>query len=464
MTKYLLSWAFLLGGVLAPVPALADIYAAEAAADKQDYPRAFELFRELAELGHPTAQENLAVMYVNGEGVKRDNVLGYAWAAIAIENGGGEAAKGIIAQLDPHMSPAARKRVAEVQAQFGKAALEQRLLPKSFVQGVSDPNPCRMRAVANPDDYYPAGAKLKQLSGTVLVEATVAPDGRARDPRVWYSVPAKIFDEAGRQLALNNQYWPPRVNGVDVPCVVRFKVRFKMDGFGEGGTAELKRVLAETKTKAESGDPRSQLMYGMLLEFRNDMNVAQEDPFSWFVKAAQGGLPSAQYLVGMHGLSRTTQGAEADDSKGLLWLQRAADAGQAEAQAALANYWLRSRPSAAAMDKAFVLLERASASENRDGKFHLAALLATSPYAARRDPQRAIELLAQIEKEVDFDPYFFEIRAAAQAMNGNFAAAQEDQARAMKMARKLGWNSKDAQARLASYADSKPWTGNLFTF
>ena len=53
-------------------------------------------------------------MYVNGEGVKRDNVLGYAWAAIAQENGGGEAAAGIIAQLEPHLNAAARGRVAEV--------------------------------------------------------------------------------------------------------------------------------------------------------------------------------------------------------------------------------------------------------------------------------------------------------------------------------------------------------------
>ena len=47
-------------------------------------------------------------MYVNGEGVKRDNVLGYAWAAIAKESGGGAAAAGILAQLEPHLNAAAR--------------------------------------------------------------------------------------------------------------------------------------------------------------------------------------------------------------------------------------------------------------------------------------------------------------------------------------------------------------------
>ena len=70
----------------------ADLYQASAAAEKGDFARAFPLYRELAELGLPEAQENLAVMYVNGEGVPRDNVLGYAWAKLAIEQEAGREA------------------------------------------------------------------------------------------------------------------------------------------------------------------------------------------------------------------------------------------------------------------------------------------------------------------------------------------------------------------------------------
>ena len=98
----------------------ADLYQAIAAADKQDYARAFELYRELAELGHPEAQENLAVMYVNGEGVQRDNVLGYAWAKLALDNGGGEPAREIVRQLEPHLTAAARQRLADLQAHYRK--------------------------------------------------------------------------------------------------------------------------------------------------------------------------------------------------------------------------------------------------------------------------------------------------------------------------------------------------------
>jgi hypothetical protein len=58
--------------MLASPMARADLYAAEAAAKAKDFARAFELFRELAETGNTYAQENLAVMYVNGEGVARE--------------------------------------------------------------------------------------------------------------------------------------------------------------------------------------------------------------------------------------------------------------------------------------------------------------------------------------------------------------------------------------------------------
>jgi TonB family protein len=451
--------------ILMPVISRADLYSASAAAEKKDFARAFELYGELAQIGLPEAQENLAVMYVNGEGVKRDNVLGYAWAAIALENGGGEAAKGIVAQLEPHLTTAARSRVAEVQARFGKASLEERLLPKVYVPGMHAGKQCEMRVPANPDTYYPYDAKIQMVSGTVMVEATVAPDGRARNARVWYSLPAKVFDEAGRRVAMNNIYTPPRENGVPVTCTMRFKVRFRVTyGNGGGGDDEQKKVLADVRTKAESGDPRSQLTYGLLLDMRDDMNVSHERPLSWFLKSAQAGVATAQYLVGMNCLAAAPWAGENESTKGLAWLQMAVDAGQIDAQVAMANYLLRSQPGADSFSKALGLVEKAAASDSRDGKYYLAALLATGEDAARRDPKRALELISTMKDEFEFDPTFYEIRAAAEAMLGDFEAAQKDQKTAVSRARKYGWNLADQQARLASYQASKPWTGNLFAY
>jgi hypothetical protein len=184
-------------------------------------------------------------------------------------------------------------------------------------------------------------------------------------------------------------------------------------------------------------------------------------PVVWYVRAAQGGIPTAQYLAGRWLLLAADWGRESDHSKGTAWLQMAADAGQPDAQTLLANYLLRTDPDNAS-GKAQDLLEKAAASGHRDGKFYLAGLLAAGPDAARRDPRRALDLLEQVKGELDFDPAFFEVSAAAHAMLGNFVQAQKDQKTALHGAAKFKWDTKDQQSRLESYMASKPWTGNLF--
>jgi TonB family protein len=324
-----------------------------------------------------------------------------------------------------------------------------------------------MRAVADPDTFYPQGAKRQGISGTVLVEATVAPDGRARNARTWYSLPAGVFDQAGRRVALANVYTPPKENDVAVACTIIFKIKFTIRGPGGVGapTREQQKIFADVRAKAQAGDPRSQLTYDLLLEMRPDMSDVTEPPnINWALKAAQAGLPSAQYLVGMQALSLARHGGAEKGDKGVTWLQMAADAGQPDAQAALANYLLRTRTGAEAFGKAQDLLEKAAASDHRDGKFYLAAVLAAGPDASRRDPKRAIEMLDQVKGEVDFDPTFFEIRAAARAMLGDFAGAEKDQLLALQKAKKLQRDLTDPQARLAGYAASKAWTGNFFAY
>ncbi len=452
--------ALAIAAMLVPVPASADLYAAAAAYQKQDFAASFQLYRELAELGRREAQENLAAMYVDGEGVKRDNALGYAWAVIAKENGAGAGVQNIIDQLEPHMTSAARARVAEVQSQFGMAALTERLLPTPHVPSTPIAAPCAFAKAADPGTYYPPEAKLAGVSGMVFLEATVAPDGRARNVRVWYSLPTKIFDQPGRRLAFDNKYIPPRENGVAISCTIRFKVIFNIsvNGAKPAASTELKKSTAETKSKAEAGDPSAQLLYGLLLETRPELNADQENVTSWYVKAAQAGVPIAQYMVGIRSL------AGVDEAKGLRWLQIAADAGQPDAQLALANYLLRRQPDSETLAKARSLLEKAAGSDSRDAKYQLAALLATAPDGELRDPKRAIDLINQVMQYVDFDPTAFEIRAAAEAMLGDFEAALADQKTALEKANKFRWDVAAQQDRLASYRASTPWTGDLFAY
>jgi len=63
--------ALLLAAVLSCPPARADLFTAQLAYHNGDYEHAFKDYRDLAELGQPLAQYNVAVMYAKGEGVRQ---------------------------------------------------------------------------------------------------------------------------------------------------------------------------------------------------------------------------------------------------------------------------------------------------------------------------------------------------------------------------------------------------------
>ncbi len=48
-----------------------------------DYATALRLWRPMAEQGYPGAQNNLGVMYRDGQGVPEDNVRAYMWFSLA---------------------------------------------------------------------------------------------------------------------------------------------------------------------------------------------------------------------------------------------------------------------------------------------------------------------------------------------------------------------------------------------
>jgi TonB family protein len=448
--------------------ARADLYQAAMALEKQDLPRAFTLFRELAELGHGLAQENLAIMYVNGDGVARDNTLGYAWAKLSLENGGGESAKSIVDQLTPSLRDDSRARVAQLHAQFGRDALLERILPIKKLAPVaaaasSRKGACTMTSAADPANYYPAEAKRLGVAGSVLIQVLVQPDGSARNPRVWYSYPVGAFDAAGRAVALASHYRAKSENGVPVPCSMLFKVKFRVRG-GEAVVEnnEARKSVSELKSKAIAGDPGAQLAYGVILSMLSEFNKDNEDVNAWFLKAAQAGLPPAQYFVGLHLMQGDAY--EKDEVKGRLWLDRAANAGSADAQTVLASYLLRADADTATRTQGFEWLQRAASTKHYEAKFLFASLLVSWPDAARRDPGRALELLEEASISFDYDPAFYEIRAAALAAQGDFKAAKSVQQIAVSRARKLKWDTARQQARLEAYSKGQPGEGELIPF
>jgi TPR repeat protein len=451
-------------GLMAAVTAHADLAGAKQAYAARDYTRAFQLFREIAELGNVTAQENIAAMYVDGEGVKRDNAMGYAWALIARENGGNAAMQTIIDQLQPHLTDALRVRVDEVTGKYGMAALKARLLPAPPVDPSTRPDGvnCKFLRPVNPNKYFPPSAARQGISGSVFVEALVSPDGRAHHPHIWYSVPEAVLDEAGRAVAMSSTYTPPTTSaGVVVPCVIRFKTKFR--SFDSAIDDQMTEAYQNARPLAEGGDAVAQVVYGLLTFDREKYDPKAQRPEDWFMKAAQSGNPLAQYLVGISLFRKDREARESEISKGRVWLEMAARAGQVDAKYALAFDLLDKGANETEYAQAFSWLEDAAKDKHRDGSVYLAALLAAGPDAARRNPQRAIELIEGMNYLWDTDPTPIEVRAAAKAQLGQFDDAQSLQKSAIRLAKRLGWNTAPQAARLAKYEGKTAWTGNLLS-
>jgi TonB family protein len=449
---------FLMAVLLASAGAHADLTGAQKAYADKDFTTAFQLFAEVAQLGNVTGQENVAAMYVDGEGVKRDNVLGYAWATIARENGGNAAMQNIIDQLQPHLDDKSRARVKEITDLFGKAALAERLLP-AYPDAPRPPpgENCRFTRPSNPDDTYPPEAARQGISGSVVVDAPIAADGRTHHPIVLYSVPENVFENAARMNAFTSGFAPRKVNGVVVPCVIRFKVKYRAKP--STNEAALDDALAKSRKFAEAGNPVAQSLYALLMMDRGA--PGSDNPRDWFLKSAQAGVPFAQYVIG---IGLTTESSALPDSekvKGFAWLKLAAAGGQSAAKFALANYTLEHDADALQDPVVYAWLEDAAKAGHRDATLYLAALLAAAPDAMRRDPARALTLVGLSKWDFEIDPAAREVIAAAFAQQQKFDEAISTQQLAIRAAQKLRWDVAPMQARLAKYQGRSAWNGNL---
>jgi hypothetical protein len=114
--------------------------------------------------------------------------------------------------------------------------------------------------------------------------------------------------------------------------------------------------------------------------------------------------------------------------------------------------------------KAVDLLGRAVEAGVPQAKFYLAAVLASHPDEAVRNPKRALELFSGDQGIYELNPIDWEIRAAANANLGQFDEAAELQRRAIRRASSFHWNTTPLKGRLAAYEGKNPWVGDLLAF
>jgi protein TonB len=88
--------------------------------------------------------------------------------------------------------------------------------------------PAKMRSAADPDQYYPPGAKRREEQGSPVVQACVGPNGRLlRDPVVAETSGYPELDQAAVRVAKASRYTAATENGAGLPeSCVKFKVKF----------------------------------------------------------------------------------------------------------------------------------------------------------------------------------------------------------------------------------------------
>lgn len=440
--------------------ARADLLSAQTAYKAGNFEQAFTEFKELAELGQPIAQLNLGVLYARGEGTSISNTYAYAWTSLAAENGVDSAQK-ISADLKAVLTPGSLAIADGIRQQYGREALDARLMPKLLTSGeFEDKEPCKIDKAHLPP--YPPQALSKGVQGGGYVEFTVMPDGRARSPRLLYALPMGYFEKTIRESVRKSKFIPGTKGGQPGPCVMNVYYSFALGDLDAGDYPKLDKLLTTTKASAEAGDPQAQLLYGLLISGLPQIRKPRAEALPWFLKAAQAGSALAQFQTGNSML--LGWGCQCEEDKAAVWLRKAAEADQPDAQVTLAGIALRGDPTEEDIERARIWLERAAASNNPDGKLYLAALLAAAPSDRARNPDRSLELTQSILKSYDDDPTIFEIRAAAFAAKGQFAEATKEQKAALKMAKRLSWDVTPQAARLARYESGQPWFGDLLAF
>jgi TPR repeat protein len=449
-----------LASFLSSTPAWADLYTAEKAHEKGDLSGAFQQFKELAELGQPLAQFNLAVMYARGEGVTTSNTNAHAWASLAAQNGEARG-KALADKLEPMLTPNSLRFSSDLQGQFSQAKLNERLLPQ-VLRGKEymDRDPPRPLKPYVPG--YPKDAERKGIQGETYVEFVVAPDGHPRIPRILYSLPSGYFEADVRESVMRSTYLPARINGEPISASTSMLYNFVVSSVTIRDYGALEARVNETKVKAEAGDPSAQMLYGMMLAGLPQLKQTYDKALPWFLKAAQAGSPYAQYQIGTGLLNG--RGCQCDNIKGEIWLEKAAQADQADAQVSLAEYLLKGKQTTEATQGAMVWLERAAKQDNVSAKLLLSSILAANPFADIRDPARALALTNGMQHIYKDDPSFWEIRAAAFASRADYNAAVKAQSQALNEATRLGWDLAPMQQRASLYASHQPWRGDLLNF
>ena len=109
----------------------------------QDDKKALHYTHRAAQMGHASAQANMGMRYLTGEGVQEDYVRAYAWWALASMHGSSQA-RDALEMIASIMSRKQVKKAKELGLQIHERTIELReeqARNDARILGVTDPEP-----------------------------------------------------------------------------------------------------------------------------------------------------------------------------------------------------------------------------------------------------------------------------------------------------------------------------------
>lgn len=422
--------------------------------DAKNFSDSMTEFKRLSSLGHKHSQMNLGVMYFRGEGLEKNPVEAYAWVALAASDGDAERVRTrdlINKRLTKEEKSRALARANELLIQMSDEALKEKLTPVmlSDMECQFQIEPLKM-----PPPSYPSNLIREGKNGSVDVEFTIDKFGFARDYSAIFST-EKDFEKAVFDAIRKWQYQPVIVDGkaTDV-AVTQLRVKFNIAG-SSLDKKKVKEYLDDLRTKAESGKVVDMYAFAYVTNLMPELKVQKQESNSWYLKAAQAGLPHAQYEIGKS-LMRG-EGCKMDTEKGIYWLTMAAKSNSPSAQYFLGVSLLGSNKFVQNKQQAIEWLNHAVAGDHDKAAMRLAWILATDTDNSIRDPKRALELVTKIYEKYPDQFRANENLAAAQAANNLFDDAVKSQKTAIGLAKKIKYPLTDVEARLTAYQQHQEW-------
>jgi uncharacterized protein len=439
------------GAILAADAAAADFQRALGDYHAGRYDAARAQFLSLAELGNCSAQFNLAAMALHGQGGAKDAGSGVGWLQSAAGNGCADLVGNRLPARRAKLTAEETRAAADIVARYGAEALE--------AQGIVNPqlschDTTQPRAITATQAETPATARGGRQPAMVVAALLVGADGRVRDPEILLAVPDETFAAAAIEAWLNSGFTPAQRGGA--PVVARLEARTLFAVSAPLADAE---VIRKARSAAQAGDPAAAYLVGLAAMHDSSLGLSPARAQELLLGAARDGSADAQYWVG----SQLRAGAVCHPrANGAVWLRHAAGGGNAAAQLLLAEDLLAGAPNAAQAAQARELLAQAARADSYYVRKHVAALLATSPLDAVRDPHTALELASQLAAgPIRTDPQMYETVAAAYAANGDFRNAAAQQELAVQKARGLRWDTRTMAQRLDEYRRGTVWRGDL---